>query len=110
MINHIFILAVRLEWCKALARKTRWTEEVLIVEEEMKRVLRFLGWKERWWKGRDAAASTLTGSLELASGLSGYAKRQAALSREMAKRFRKQWESPMRQRTSRALQSTRALA
>ncbi|KAF8995279.1 hypothetical protein BDZ89DRAFT_925224, partial [Hymenopellis radicata] len=32
---HEVVLAVRLEFCKALARKTRWEEEVALLEEEM---------------------------------------------------------------------------
>lgn len=29
---------MRVEWCKSLAWKTRWTEEVMLIREEMWRV------------------------------------------------------------------------
>ncbi|KAF9002597.1 hypothetical protein BDZ89DRAFT_1146428 [Hymenopellis radicata] len=40
---------VRIEWAKALARKTRWAEEVEILKEEMRRVLRSLAWETTEW-------------------------------------------------------------
>ncbi|KAF8871441.1 hypothetical protein CPB85DRAFT_1238678 [Mucidula mucida] len=44
----IFV-GVRIEWAKALARKTRWAEEVEILKEEMRRVLRSLAWEASEW-------------------------------------------------------------
>ncbi|KAG2107820.1 hypothetical protein DEU56DRAFT_920537 [Suillus clintonianus] len=43
---------VRLEWCKARARAHRWSEEVELLLEEMRRVLVFLRWQGSWWKER----------------------------------------------------------
>ncbi|KAF8890594.1 hypothetical protein CPB85DRAFT_1257906 [Mucidula mucida] len=40
---------VRIEWAKALAQKTWWTEEVEILKEEMRRVLRSLAWEASEW-------------------------------------------------------------
>ncbi|KAJ7885134.1 hypothetical protein B0H14DRAFT_3082330 [Mycena olivaceomarginata] len=41
--------ALRVEWAKTRAKAWRWTEEVDLVEEEMRRVVAFLEWKaERW--------------------------------------------------------------
>ncbi|KAJ7143232.1 hypothetical protein C8R46DRAFT_1046246 [Mycena filopes] len=37
--------SVRVEWCRAYARKLRWCEEVMLVREEMCRVLRYLEWE-----------------------------------------------------------------
>ncbi|KAJ7302318.1 hypothetical protein DFH08DRAFT_978038 [Mycena albidolilacea] len=72
--------ALRIEWAKTRARAWRWTEEVDLVEEEMRRVLEFQRWKAEWWMGlmnqhpsaaddqtlREGAgpASTLRGELE----------------------------------------------
>ncbi|KAF7367949.1 hypothetical protein MSAN_00860000 [Mycena sanguinolenta] len=40
---------IRVEWMKAHARADRWREELILVEEEMRRVLEFCAWKARWW-------------------------------------------------------------
>ncbi|KAF8223543.1 hypothetical protein L208DRAFT_1078317, partial [Tricholoma matsutake] len=37
------------EWVKAQVRAERWWEEVILLEEEMRRVLEFCQWKARWW-------------------------------------------------------------
>ncbi|KAF8989804.1 hypothetical protein BDZ89DRAFT_899507, partial [Hymenopellis radicata] len=44
--------AIKIEWCKARARKLRWEEEVDILLEEMRRVIVFRRWKAEWWRGR----------------------------------------------------------
>lgn len=49
----IFLLAVRREYLKARARKHRWTEEVMLLSEEMRRVLRFLESRSRWLDSRE---------------------------------------------------------
>jgi hypothetical protein len=40
---------VRVEWCKARARAMHWSEEVELLQEEMRRVLQFFGWQATWW-------------------------------------------------------------
>ncbi|KAJ7716269.1 hypothetical protein B0H16DRAFT_1339234 [Mycena metata] len=45
-------MAVRVEWSKAKACKERWEEEVELLREEMKRVLRFLRWRAMWWESQ----------------------------------------------------------
>ncbi|KAF7289354.1 CxC2 domain-containing protein [Mycena indigotica] len=49
---------MRVEWCRAMARKTRWNEEVMLLEEEMRRTLRYLQWQMvlRAYAARSAAA------------------------------------------------------
>ncbi|KAJ7822085.1 hypothetical protein B0H14DRAFT_3471004 [Mycena olivaceomarginata] len=42
--------SIRVEWCRARARKTRWCEEVMLLQEEMRRVLRYLDWEAGWWR------------------------------------------------------------
>lgn len=37
--------AMRAEWAKGLARKERWDEEYLLVQEEMRRTISYFGWK-----------------------------------------------------------------
>ncbi|KAJ6459377.1 hypothetical protein C8R47DRAFT_1081340 [Mycena vitilis] len=43
---------IRVEWAKARARADRWQEELILLEEEMRRVLEFCSWKARWWEAR----------------------------------------------------------
>ncbi|KAJ7038352.1 hypothetical protein C8F04DRAFT_1179974 [Mycena alexandri] len=82
--------SVRVEWSKAKARKERWEEEVELLREEMKRVLRFLRWRAVWWEERRASRGNV--SRELASGLQAYAARQAALHRDIARKFKTAWD------------------
>ncbi|KAJ7705153.1 hypothetical protein B0H16DRAFT_1482433, partial [Mycena metata] len=83
--------SVRVEWSKAKARKERWEEEVDLLREEMKRVLRFLQWRSVWWELRRTSREQV--SRELASGLEAYAVRQAALHRNIARKFKTAWET-----------------
>ncbi|KAF8224566.1 hypothetical protein L208DRAFT_1310555 [Tricholoma matsutake] len=41
---------IRVKWAKARARAEQWQEEVILLEEEMRRVLEFCQWKARWWE------------------------------------------------------------
>ncbi|KAG6807043.1 hypothetical protein H0H92_009022, partial [Tricholoma furcatifolium] len=37
--------ALKVEWCRARARATRYAEEVVLLQEEMRRILQFLSWE-----------------------------------------------------------------
>lgn len=87
------LAAVRVEWAKARARKTRWEEEVLLLREEMKRVLRFLDWKIHWWEDRSGSREDEVPQVR--GGLTAYALRQAALLRDIRSRFRQRWSEPL---------------
>lgn len=81
--------AIRREYLKARARKLRWGEEVHLLREEMRRVLRFLNWRVRWWQQR-----TYPGERDddaVSEGLKAYALRQAALHRSLLASFEKTW-------------------
>ncbi|KAJ7040183.1 hypothetical protein C8F04DRAFT_912963, partial [Mycena alexandri] len=41
--------ALRVEWSRAKARKKRWEEEVELLREEMRRILRYLQWEQDRW-------------------------------------------------------------
>jgi hypothetical protein len=98
--------ALRVEWCKARARALRWTEEVCLLLEEMRRVLQFLEWKASVWEARattfgddgDAEHNTieLVGSRLLLhnrqEGLRAYALYQAWIQRELCRKFRSLWK------------------
>ncbi|KAJ7854749.1 hypothetical protein B0H14DRAFT_3085502 [Mycena olivaceomarginata] len=82
--------ALRIEWAKTRARAWRWTEEVDLVEEEMRRVLAFLNWKANHWTSlmdeRDEPDEILR------EGLTAYAKRQARVQRDLRAHFEGNWQ------------------
>jgi hypothetical protein len=81
--------AVRVEWSKACARRDRWVEEVDILREEMKRVLRFLRWIQVEWRRRAELREDI--DPQLAAGLKAYALRQVAVHRRIAAGFHAGW-------------------
>jgi hypothetical protein len=78
---------MKVEWVKARARMMRWKEELLIVQEEMRRVLTYHQWKAAWWRDR----SFLHSDPAIASGMSGYAQKQAAICINMAEQCAVYW-------------------
>ena len=97
LVEYIMVLsfstALRVEWAKARARSLRWSEEVMLLKEEMRRVRKMLEWKASWWDNRqegwpglDAAAS---------EGVRAYAARQASIQRNLHARFTRLWDQPL---------------
>ncbi|KAG1801184.1 hypothetical protein EV424DRAFT_1474766 [Suillus variegatus] len=82
--------ALRVEWCKTRARQNRWSEEVRLLLEEMRRVLAFFNWQVQWWEDH-ISLRTLT-RLEVTEGLIAYAKRQAFIRRRLSASFREKWK------------------
>lgn len=81
---------VRIEWAKALARKTRWSEEVEKLKEEMRCVLRSLQWEEKEWLRRcDLGGVGL--KLEELCGRRAYAERQASDRQRICESFQELW-------------------
>ncbi|KAG1892033.1 hypothetical protein F4604DRAFT_1875514 [Suillus subluteus] len=80
---------LRIEWCKARAREARWSEELLLLLEEMRRVLMFLTWQGTWWSGL-ASAHHFKRSAD-SEGSRAYANRQSALREAMVEKFRQRW-------------------
>ncbi|KAJ7690749.1 hypothetical protein B0H17DRAFT_1159968 [Mycena rosella] len=76
----------------ALARKVRWTEEVQLLQEEMRRVMHFLKWKANWWEMQREARGTQIPAV-LRARLAAYAARQAHLHRQVAARFKTGWDT-----------------
>ncbi|KAJ7060167.1 hypothetical protein C8F01DRAFT_1084562 [Mycena amicta] len=76
-------------WSKALARRDRWREEVLILREEVKRVLRGLASTQAIWQAR--ASMRPVAERGLASGLRAYALRQVAVHKRIVDTFYKSW-------------------
>ncbi|KAJ7036483.1 hypothetical protein C8F04DRAFT_1210089 [Mycena alexandri] len=73
---------------KAWARTRRWTEEVELLKEEMRRVPVALRWKAQWWRDR-MDVEEFTG--EHAEGVRAYGARQAALMDSIAEHFEGMW-------------------
>lgn len=44
-----FLTNVKVEWARSQARAERWREEVMLLQEEMRRVIAYFRWKARWW-------------------------------------------------------------
>ncbi|KAF7315023.1 CxC2 domain-containing protein [Mycena indigotica] len=82
--------AVRVEWSKARARRARWNEEVELIREEMKRVLRSLRFAQNEWAAR-ATSARLFVDPEVANGLRAYALRQVELHKRIAEGFYTEW-------------------
>ncbi|KZP05467.1 hypothetical protein FIBSPDRAFT_699250, partial [Athelia psychrophila] len=73
------IEALRIEWAKCKSRAVRWHEELMWLEEEMRRVLQFGDWKEEWWITRVAMRSVEDSALM--EGLRAYALEHANIER-----------------------------
>ncbi|KAJ7028878.1 hypothetical protein C8F04DRAFT_1265444 [Mycena alexandri] len=82
--------SIRVEWARARARKVRWTEEVLLLREEMRRVLRYLAWQAGWWREQVGLRSDWTAEVE--DGARAYACKQAAWHERLAGYFRTKWD------------------
>ncbi|KAF7330698.1 hypothetical protein MSAN_02447900 [Mycena sanguinolenta] len=75
--------ALRIEWTKARARCKWWAEEVALLEEEYRRVLKSFEHEVRRWdvRARDAASAA---DAKLGQGKATYAQKQADLYRKLA--------------------------
>ena len=88
---------LRAEWAKSRARAARATEEVLLLREEMRRVLEFLAWKADWWSMRVDWRSDI--NKDLTEGLRAYAHTQANLQTMLSTEFRSIWKAPLNDAT-----------
>ncbi|KIL56396.1 hypothetical protein M378DRAFT_47080, partial [Amanita muscaria Koide BX008] len=70
-----------------------WEEEVLLVVEEMQRVIAYFEWKSQWWhdntRVRDGVA------VDIRHGIMAYAEKQADLLQRMAEGCASQWLSAL---------------
>lgn len=55
-------LDIKAHWCRTKAKAERWKEEKILVEEEMKRTLRFFAYYERLWRKRGRKEGEMTGA------------------------------------------------
>ncbi|KAJ7609963.1 hypothetical protein FB45DRAFT_982292 [Roridomyces roridus] len=78
----------------------RWREELLLVDEEMRRVLGYCGWKAAWWEARAGARTNVPH--DVAEGLRAYATEQAARERHWQSGWQAKWAA-VRERARAAL-------
>jgi hypothetical protein len=81
--------SLQVEWVKAQARKQRWEEEVLLIQEEMRRVVAFHEWKAQWW--RSQACCRTDGDRHVIHGVTAYAEKQAHLCERLAQSCVTSW-------------------
>ncbi|KAF9019901.1 hypothetical protein BDZ89DRAFT_1093800 [Hymenopellis radicata] len=81
---------LRIEWCKARARKLRWQEEVELLLEEMRRVIQYHRWQGEWWLQRLDMRRTDV-SPELHQGMFAFAMEQAARRADIANDLSGKW-------------------
>lgn len=82
-------LALRVEWAKSKARASRWQEEIMLIEEEMRRVIAFGHWKVNWWRQQADRRSDV--EAPLSEGLRAYAVEHAYLELAFAEKVERQW-------------------
>lgn len=81
------------EWAKSRARAARWSEEVMLLKEEMRRTLAFLHWRADWWEKKPSRWPGVSTQLE--EGIGAYARGQAKLQRDLALHFAALWKDPL---------------
>ncbi|KZP22240.1 hypothetical protein FIBSPDRAFT_953081 [Athelia psychrophila] len=94
--NPMTCKALRVEWAKAGARGDRWEEEVVTLDGEMGRVLKYCGWKHDWWKcqiQRRLPDLQLDSDKTLREGLATYAEQQAQMESTLALDWEEKWRT-----------------
>ncbi|KAF8171891.1 hypothetical protein BJ912DRAFT_1025110 [Pholiota molesta] len=82
--------ALRIEWCHMRARVMRWSEEVQLLQEEMRRVLAFLEWQSEWWRKCGGDLSHVVDPV-IKEGMIAYRERQASIRLALRDRFQNLW-------------------
>ncbi|KAJ7093330.1 hypothetical protein B0H15DRAFT_776920 [Mycena belliarum] len=90
--------ALRIEWAKTRALGLRNTEEVDLLEEEMRRVPVYMRWRADWWESKklhvdEDQRPDLLDDERQREGHDAYATRQARIMRSIATRFEEKWET-----------------
>ncbi|KAJ3964320.1 hypothetical protein EV361DRAFT_70089 [Lentinula raphanica] len=86
---------IRVEFCKTHARAKRWEEEVVLVEEEMRRCTTSLEARARVWDERMNFEGPRADGMDLIQreGIRAYAASQADVYRRLKHRFIRLWEA-----------------
>jgi hypothetical protein len=86
---------IHIEWTKACARADRWQEELILLEEEMRRVLKFCEWKALWWDQRVNCGLDVAPALT--EGLQAYVLMQAGRERVWERAWHDKWAAVRKQ-------------
>ncbi|KAJ7429914.1 hypothetical protein B0H11DRAFT_2166673 [Mycena galericulata] len=92
-------LALRAEWCKARARALRWREELVMLDEEMRRTVVFGRWRADWWEEQTGADPP---TAEVGEGMAAYAAERAQTERQRADLLEAKWAA-VQEKASRAV-------
>jgi len=85
---------MRVEWAQCVARADRWGEEVILLQEEMRRAVQFLEWQSNdWFAKADSRIGAVTPAVH--AGLSAYANKQGSVFHNLAVRFSQRWRSTL---------------
>lgn len=82
-------IGMRVGWAKSKARAERWHEEVLLLTEEMRRVIEYFEWKARWWRIQGPRRVDADGAIQ--QGAVAYAAKQSTMFENLAKDFAAKW-------------------
>ncbi|KAJ8695381.1 hypothetical protein PTI98_007984 [Pleurotus ostreatus] len=83
---------LRIEWAKGRARALRWSEEVLLCKEEMRRVRQTFEFRAQQWRTRISGGRS-SDDISLLEGLSAYAHSQALVYNNLGHHFCRLWEA-----------------
>jgi hypothetical protein len=81
--------SIRVHWAKTAANAERWSEELEIILEEMRRVLAYFEWYADWWRDQIGHRNAQQEGLQQA--LDAHARRQEAHYLERVRRFSAAW-------------------
>ncbi|KAJ7834177.1 hypothetical protein B0H13DRAFT_2370006 [Mycena leptocephala] len=92
--------ALRVEWAKAYSQSNRWREDLVVVEEEMRRTIQFGWFAERQWLERVTARTVMLGrsvpiDAAVREGARAYALEQADRERRTSAKLERDW-APIR--------------
>ena len=85
------LVAVCVEWCKAWAHSHRWTEEVLLLVEEMRRVVAYHEHRADWWRQRWDGLGCEWPSADHAEGARAYISKHANMHKDLIAQCRLVW-------------------
>ena len=103
LIANTGYVVIRLEFLKCRARAMRWTEEVELLDEEMRRTLEFFAWKWRWWMCRTRSTIRGTSGLGYEEGFTAYAFSQAAVYDELWQGCKLAWANGSQEAMKKAI-------
>ncbi|KAJ7805542.1 hypothetical protein B0H13DRAFT_2387660 [Mycena leptocephala] len=86
--------SLRVEWARAKARKNRWDEEVNLLREEMRRLMRYLVWETGVWTARaEMTRDDVPAAMQ--AGMRAYALHQANVHDSLRRLYFRQLSVPL---------------